>query len=126
MRRWSVEFAELKDALTFRHFEPESWRDYALVPWWVLRWAFAYFYTIPRTSLLKVNLWIRSHCWPLFLVTRHVLPLHSGRWEDTDPTICERCLWAGMRRWCIHDYRGGWDDGNVEAEDECPRCRNSL
>ena len=119
-------WSELRSALTLSEFEPQSRRDYALIPWSIARWFFAWLLTLPRTPLLKINWRIRERYWSLFLITRYVLPLHMGRHSDTTPVICGRCLWAGARRWLVHTYTGGWDSGDVEACDECPRCGAEL
>ena len=49
------------------------------------------------------------------------MPELYTRYEDTTPTICNRCGWKGLAKNTIHDYR---DDGcgDVEAVDECPEC----
>ena len=33
------------------------------------------------------------------------------RRESPEPAVCERCGWAGPRRWAVHGNR-----------DECPKC----
>jgi len=124
MAQWY--WSELRYALTLREFEPQSWRDWALIPWGVERWFLALALTALRAPLLNLNWRVRERCWTLFLITRYALPLHNGRHWDTTPMICRRCLWGGPERWLVHTYTGGWDDGDVGACDECPRCGAEL
>ena len=93
----------------FHSFEPQSWRDYALIPWWLLRYAFA---------------WVWAEAWATWKIGKGIPAGWAnlyGRWESPEPVMCPRCLWAGPRRWVIHTYQ---DDGvgDVEPVDECPRC----
>lgn len=100
--RWEINF--------IRHnFEPQGWQDYALIPWWILRFLFACFwYWAARLTIGRRLYWDG---------------IFMGWGGDVDPTpvICPRCLWAGPRRWMIHTYHACGDD-DVEPVDECPRC----
>jgi hypothetical protein len=118
------DFAEI--AYAFGQCELESWRDYALVPWWLLRWFLAYCWSPLWVCSLNLNCWLKQNCWTIFKFTRWILPTGGGRHVDPFPVICERCLWAGARRWTVHTYTGGGEEGDVEACDECPRCGNEL
>lgn len=92
-----------------RTFEPQAWQDYALIPWWILRWMFAYAWWY--LASVKKQLSGIEKRWSFMF----------GRHDDPSPVICSRCLWAGPRRWTIHTYHScGIDD--VEPTDECPRC----
>lgn len=117
----SIEWDDLLYAISLRDFEPQSWRDYVFIPWWLARWFLAWLLTLARTPLLNFNYWLKGYCFPVFKVTRYVLPLHSGRHDDTNPIICLRCMWAGPRRWAVHTY-ASVDIEDVAAVDECPRC----
>lgn len=90
-------------------FEPQGWQDYALIPWWALRWLFAYVWWYLAST--KKQLAGIEKRWS-FMFSRH---------DDPMPIICPRCLWAGPRRWATHTYHGVFDS-EVEAADECPRC----
>lgn len=109
----------------FKEFESQSWRDYALIPYWLARYAFAWVWTLAWYSVSRLHWWIRAHLPRLFLLTRYFLPLGGGRRVDPDPIMCPRCLWARMRRWAVHSYVG-WGDGEVEACDYCPRCGGEV
>ena len=93
----------------FREFEPESWKDWALIPWWLLRWLFA---------------WLWTQTWGYWRVYKGVPAPWAwmwGRHESPEPTLCRRCFWAGPHRWTFHTYYpDGLDD--IEPVDECPRC----
>lgn len=98
----------------WRHFEPESWVDYALIPWWMLRYLFA---------------WCWSQVWyPYTRIIRRVkptwAPLYSRHTYPT-PVVCPRCLWAGPERWLVHGY-GPCGDYDVEPISECPRCGQEM
>lgn len=121
----NLEWDDLFQALTLADFYPQSWRDWAVIPWFLARWFLAWFVTLFRTPLLKLNCWLKLRCWPVFVVTRHILPLGGGRREDTNPIICPCCLWAGMRRWAFHGY-ASVDGEDVEPVDECPRCGSDI
>ena len=103
----------LWDAFTFREFEPESWRDYWIVPASLLKWSWAWIFWRFILVLTRV-----FHHYPLARVWTGVSP--NSRWSSPEPTICPRCLWAGQRRQCVHGYTE-W-----EAEDECPRCGKDI
>jgi hypothetical protein len=118
------EFSELRDALRFKEFEGEGW-DYFLLPGHILSWFAALIWSWLYYPVSRLNWWFRNHCWPVFWVTRWVLPLGGGRWEDPNPTICSRCLWMGARRAAVHTYASCGED-DVEAVDECPRCGNEI
>lgn len=99
-----------------RDFEPESYRDWLLIPWWLLRLLFA---------------WLWWQAWPLVQLvrgrwrTKSAMSYSYGRHDDPTPVMCPRCLWAGPRRWLVHTYTAvGMDD--VEPVDECPRCGQEL
>jgi hypothetical protein len=102
----------LWDAFTFREFEAESWRDYALIPIWLARWTWAYLFSRLIIAMQRacrgplVRLWIH---WST-----------NSRWSSVTPVICPRCLWAGQRRQCDHGYN------EYEAEDNCPRCGRDI
>lgn len=101
---WTV-----KEALTGRRVEIDDWRDWTLLPWWLLRYAFAWSWL--KLAVLRDRLKGRPN---------HLLAWY-GRHDDPTPIMCPRCLWAGPRRWLVHTYCGvGVDD--VEPVDECPRC----
>ena len=106
-------------ATLFSDFEPETWRDYALVPWWMLRYAFAWLWA---TLVWYPALDLQIYLWPRRLP---LLPNFQGRHVDPDPVMCRRCLWAGMRRWCVHGYEAVGDD-DVEPCDYCPRCGDEI
>lgn len=120
-----TEFTDLKNALCCDEFEPETWRDRALVPWGVVCWLFAWAISFPWYWLVNLNIWFKRHCWPVFFFTRWVLPLGGGRWVAPDPVICRRCFWAGMRRRCIHGYAPCGED-DIEPEDYCRRCGSEI
>ena len=94
-------------------FEPKGMIDYVILPWWLLRWFFA---------------WGWTQAWGWWRITRlgHVPGAWMwGRYESPEPIFCPRCLWAGPTRWTVHTYSASWDD-DVEPVDECPRCGNEL
>ena len=106
----------------FSDFEPETWRDYALIPWWLLRYAFAWLWsTLVWHPALDFQIWL----WPWRLSWLPWLPSFQGRHTDPDPVMCRRCLWAGMRRWCVHGYAAVGED-DVEPCDYCPRCGGEM
>jgi len=90
----------------FLEFEPESWTDWARIPWSLLRYGFA---------LLMHRL-----VWPIAQRFGFVCR-GGGRWDDWDPVWCPRCFWAGPARWLCHTYAQCGDE-DVEPVDECPRC----
>ena len=99
----------MKAVLTLiRHAEMETWLDWALLPWWALRWAFAWCWW-KAWSFVR---WLQG-CW---------VPYMYGRYDDPAPIVCERCLWAGPRRWAVHAYHDDGTAEDVEPVDECPRC----
>lgn len=108
----------LLEALTLKEFEAETAIDYLLVPYYLLRWLFAYVCTI---------------LWGYWRIVRRrpkdgldlAFCMMWGRHDSPEPTICPRCLWAGMRRWCWHGYESD-GVGDVEPVDDCPRCGNSI
>lgn len=103
----TYEFSELRNALTLKEFEPYGKRDYAVIPFYLLRWVFAWVYL--EIVLLK---------WRLFPNRPYV----NGRRYDPRPTICPRCMWAGMYRWLYHGYQGE----DSEPVSECPKCGKQL
>lgn len=108
----------------FQSFEPQSWVDYALIPWWLARYLYALLWTV----LLRQPAWrLRQWLWRRGWRGRAMrwLPSMGGRHVDSDPVICERCLWAGMVRWTYHTYYS-CADGEVEPVDECPRCGKEI
>lgn len=111
----------------FREFEPESWRDYALIPWWLLRWLFAWLWSWLWYRAWRFNIWLgddrpvyQIKGWRGWLARR--LPNGGGRHVDPDPIWCRRCLWAGPRRWAFHTYQDDGSGEDVEPVDLCPRC----
>jgi len=71
-----ADWKELRYALSLREFEPQSWRDYALIPWHVAGWLLACVLTALRSPFLKRSIFITSdvcprpprwrssfHCW---------------------------------------------------------------
>jgi hypothetical protein len=108
----------MRAALRLREFEPQGPADWALIPWWIARYFFAWCWT---------QAWYPA--WRLNNYTIHGrlgrrlsrLPSMGGRHSDPDPVMCPRCLWAGPARWLVHGYASyGYED--VEPQDECPRC----
>lgn len=81
-----------------KYYEPDSIMDYLLVPIWLMRYAFAFI-----INCFDLNNRFQS------------------RTTDWTPIICERCLWAGPRRWAVHTYAQIGED-DVCPIDECPRC----
>lgn len=64
--------------------------------------------------------------WTLFA---YLFRRESGWWgrrESPEPTRCEMCGWAGMRRWTIHGYQDDGSGQDVEPADECPRCGDEI
>ncbi len=112
---------DLRYALSLKEFEPEGWRDWALIPGHVLCWAIAFVWQWPWYLASHLNYWFRNHCRPVFRVTRWILPLGGGRWESPDPIICPRCWWGGATRALVHTYASYGED-DVEPVNECPRC----
>ena len=100
----------ISDALSFQFFEPESWKDYAVIPYHLARWVFAYIWT---------RLW--GFC-RLLRHGRKPWVWMWGRWVSPEPMMCPRCLWAGPTRWLVHTYESCGDEGDCEAVDECPKC----
>ena len=102
-------------------FKPQSWHDWALIPWWYLRYALAWCWTEGWRLCLKVRHWrlrgTKQYRW----VTN---PGH-GRHTDPHPVMCPICLWAGPVRWLKHGYAACGED-DVEPVDECPRCGYEL
>lgn len=104
-------FDQLRDALSLREFEPQSWRDWLIIPWSLIRWVFA---------------WVWTQLWGIGLTIRY-REFNGWHWmwgrrESPEPIICTRCLWAGAQRWCVHTYYGE----DSEAVDECPRCGGMI
>ena len=99
--------------------DSETLRDYCLLPWWKLRyafaWAWAYLIWQPAWRL-NVRVWPRRI--PGF-------PNYGGRHVDPDPVSCDICWWAGPRRWCVHGY-APVDEEDVEPIDFCPMCDNEI
>lgn len=104
--------------MSIRDLELESWQDYALVPWSLLRYGFAWLYA----ALIWYPARRVQIRWPYRIP---FLPRYDGRDVDPDPIWCDRCGWAGMRRWAIHAYAAVGDD-DVEPCDECPRCAAEI
>jgi hypothetical protein len=92
-------------------FEPQSIVDWLLIPWWGLRYLFAKIIWILYVIVCRMTdgrlLWM------------------SGRYTSPEPIWCDRCFWAGMRRWAVHTYHPCGDD-DVEPVDECPRCGANI
>ncbi len=104
----------------FHDFQAQSWRDYALIPWWMLRYGFA----LVVTYVWGVWRFIRLRN----KVERHWLKFAAfgwGRRESPEPIMCRCCLWAGMVRWTVHTYTACGED-DVEPVDECPRCGSEI
>jgi hypothetical protein len=99
-------------------FEPQSWRDVALIPWWLLRYVFAWCWKQVWYPAWRLHIWV-SERWGMRLAW---LPDGGGRWVDPDPVMCRYCLWAGPRRWTFHTYGDDGSGEDVEPVDECPRC----
>lgn len=103
----------LWDAFSFKEWEAEGWRDYAIIPLSLLKWTWAYIFW--RFVLILAR--ILSY-YPLDYLWVGCSP--NSRRSSPEPTICPRCLWAGQRRQCFHTYTE-W-----EAVDECPRCGSEI
>jgi hypothetical protein len=102
-RAWT-HFDRLIDAIC--EFEPERRREWLVLPWTLVRWAFWRVVSI---------LWYRAR-------------LHRGlisRTNSPDPVVCRFCLWAGPLYACSHGYTSSYDD-DVEPEDCCPRCDGPI
>jgi hypothetical protein len=112
----------LKYALTLKEFEAQDIWDWIAIPYYLLRFFFAWIWTTPWVWGLRFNLWWR---WRTGKMMFSFLPIVGGRWDDPFPVICNRCMWAGMTRWLSHGY-ADCGDGDVEAEDECPKCGNQI
>lgn len=126
--------ATLKRA--FRNFEPDGWLDYALIPWWLARYLYALLWTaLLRQPAWRLRMWLWRRGWRPYSgrdfrrwrgwIMRW-LPSHGGRHVDSNPVICERCLWAGMVRWTYHTYQDDGTGEDVEPVDECPRCGKEI
>jgi hypothetical protein len=86
---------------SFRSFEPYSIKDWLIIPWFALRYAWY---------------WI---IWQLMISTRLIWRkrgFYFGRHHDPRPVWCERCMWTGPIRDLWHGY------SEDECVDECPRC----
>lgn len=99
--------------IRFRNFQPQDWTDYALIPYWLLRYWAAWVWW-------QIATWVNvlrgiDRRWAMMF----------GRHDDPAPVMCDRCLWAGPRCWLVHTYRGV-GEGDVEAVDECPRCGGEV
>ncbi len=114
-RRYYLE--DFKRAFSLRDFEPQMWRDWALIPYWIARFVFAWCWAESRYPLWRFHSWLTVQ----FNFRTRLLPSWGGRHVDVDPVACPRCLWAGPRRWVTHTYTS-IDEYDVEAVDECPRC----
>lgn len=108
----TYQFSELRNALTLKEFEPNGKCDYLAIPYHLLRWLFAWLYT--EIYFLK---W--RFIWRFFPDNNTYL---GGRRYDPFPTICPRCMWAGMYRWLYHGYQGE----DSEPVSECPKCGKNL
>ncbi len=101
-------FWKLRDALKFQEFEAETWKDYAVIPFFVMKflcaWTWTYILAVPKYIKYRNE---KYRTWYIF---------GYGRRESPEPEICPRCLWAGMQRNLVHDYN------EFEGYDECPRC----
>lgn len=110
-------FEQMREALAAYDHTNGDWRDYTLLPWFLLRWVFAWLWTQAwgryRILQLPRGEWNRITCWMW------------GRWESPEPVMCPYCLWAGPERWLYHGYAACGDD-DVEPMDYCPRCDNEM
>lgn len=103
---WTVTYA-LKE----RRIEIYDWREWLLLPWWLLRYG---------TAWVKFKVLVQ---WDK--VRKRPFPGLRGRHDDPSPVMCPRCLWAGAYSQLLHTYSAvlGYD---VEPVDECPRCGEEL
>ncbi len=96
-----------------KNFEPVGLIDWLLIPWWMMRFVFAWCWMLlARVIDRKIAYW-DGHF------------VGWGRHDDPTPVVCERCLWTGPLRWTIHTYHACGDD-DVEPVDECPRCGSDI
>jgi hypothetical protein len=107
----------LREALTFHEFEAEHWTEYAVIPWYLLRWMFALIWTVIWGNWRA----IRNRGEDFYPAWAFAW----GRHDSPEPVVCPRCLWAGPRRWLYHGY-GSCGDDDVEPVDECPKCGAEL
>lgn len=102
----------------FSQFEPESIWDIVLIPWWLLRYAFAWCWFNLCVTINIVKYWhIKNHPFIKLLTEPG-----TGRQDSPMPFMCPRCLWAGPVRWMVHTYCDDGSGEDVEPIDECPRC----
>lgn len=102
----------------FQDFEPFSWRDYAAIPYYMVRYALA---------------WVWYRAWGEWRYWRSKDQPYSRQWafmwgrhDDPTPVWCARCGWAGPRRWLVHDYQSDGSGMDVEPVDECPKCGGEV
>lgn len=101
-------------------------------PWWFMhrvraRYRMAFVLALVWTLLWGCARWPRLY-WRYPIYTRRIAwrcAFAWGRRECPEPVVCERCGWAGPRRWARHSYQ---DDGcgDVEPVDKCPKCGEEV